>query len=291
MPVETPSTPGFPTWPSTGTGFGTWPSTGTGFGTWPSTGTGFGTWPSTGTGFGTWPSTGTGFGTWPSIGYSMPTISPFGGYSMYNPWACWSLYNPWACWSFFKPVVGPGTDVKPEVEKPVDEGQEDKKDEGGNTGTSSTVTDTSTDSSSDSGSDNESGDDTTVVISNVAALDQNVLQVQELRATTNTTLGTRTTTVAVDETDDSNSEASDAVTVESKQAVKSTDSKVEKGETQKATINPNQVPLAAIPTEAAANTDGMNWMWLLLVFLLGSAGVAMYENHKKKVQAEQAKKN
>ena len=282
IPVETPSTPGFPTWPSTGTGFGTWPSTGTGFGTWPSTGTGFGT----------WPSTGTGFGTWPSIGYSIPTISPFVGYSMYNPWACWSMYNPWACWSFFKPVVGPGTDVKPEVEveNPVDEGQEDKKDEGGNTETSSTVTDTSSDSSSDSGSDNESGDGTTVVISNMAALDQNVLPVQELRAT-NTTLGTRTTTVAADETDDSNSDASDAVTTESNQNVKSSDVEVKKEETKRATLGETQVPLAAIPTEAAANTDGMNWMWLLLVFFLGSAGVAMYENYKKKAQADQAKKN
>ena len=47
-------------------------------------------------------------------------------------------------------------------------------------------------------------------------------------------------------------------------------------------IENNEIPLAAMPTEEGLS---MNWWWLLVIALLGATGKAMYENHKKKVEA------
>ena len=52
-------------------------------------------------------------------------------------------------------------------------------------------------------------------------------------------------------------------------------------------IKNNEIPLAEIP-----NMDDevkMNWMWLLIIFLLGATGKKMYDNYMKK--AEEAKQN
>ena len=48
------------------------------------------------------------------------------------------------------------------------------------------------------------------------------------------------------------------------------------------------VPLAATPFEDGAE---MSWWWLLIIFLLGATGKKMYDEHKKKVEAEKAAKN
>jgi len=34
----------------------------------------------------------------------------------------------------------------------------------------------------------------------------------------------------------------------------------------------------------------MNWMWLLIIFLLGATGKKMYDEYKKKKEAEEAAK-
>lgn len=53
-------------------------------------------------------------------------------------------------------------------------------------------------------------------------------------------------------------------------------------------IKDNEIPLAEIP-----NMDDevkMNWMWLLIIFLLGATGKKMYDEYKKKKEAEEAAK-
>ena len=53
-------------------------------------------------------------------------------------------------------------------------------------------------------------------------------------------------------------------------------------------IKDNEIPLAEIP-----NMDDevkMNWMWLLIIFLLGATGKKMFDEYKKKKEAEEAAK-
>ena len=68
---------------------------------------------------------------------------------------------------------------------------------------------------------------------------------------------------------------------------------------KKNTVNKNRlgkkisdpaVPLAAIP-DVEDDSVTMNWMWLLIIFLLGATGKKMYDEYKKKVEAEEAAKN
>lgn len=54
-------------------------------------------------------------------------------------------------------------------------------------------------------------------------------------------------------------------------------------------VNDSEVPLAAIP-----NMDDeveMNWMWLLIIFLLGATGKKMYDEYKKKKEEEETRRN
>lgn len=53
-------------------------------------------------------------------------------------------------------------------------------------------------------------------------------------------------------------------------------------------IKNNEIPLAEIPMEEGAH---LNWMWLLIIFLLGATGKKMYDEYKKKMEAEEAAKN
>ena len=68
---------------------------------------------------------------------------------------------------------------------------------------------------------------------------------------------------------------------------------------KKNTVNKNRlgkkisdpaVPLAAIP-DVEDDSVTMNWMWLLIIFLLGATGKKMYDEYRKKVEAEEAAKN
>lgn len=53
-------------------------------------------------------------------------------------------------------------------------------------------------------------------------------------------------------------------------------------------IKDNEIPLAEIPNMDDEVT--MNWMWLLIIFLLGATGKKMYDEYKKKKEAEEAAK-
>jgi hypothetical protein len=53
-------------------------------------------------------------------------------------------------------------------------------------------------------------------------------------------------------------------------------------------IEDNEIPLAEMPTMDDEVT--MNWMWLLIIFLLGATGKKMYDEYKKKKEAEEAAK-
>ncbi len=53
-------------------------------------------------------------------------------------------------------------------------------------------------------------------------------------------------------------------------------------------IKDNEIPLAEIPNKD--NEATMNWMWLLIIFLLGATGKKMYDEYKKKKEAEEAAK-
>ena len=53
-------------------------------------------------------------------------------------------------------------------------------------------------------------------------------------------------------------------------------------------IKNNEIPLAEIPMEEGAH---LNWMWLLIIFLLGATGKKMYDEYKKKMEAAEAAKN
>jgi hypothetical protein len=53
-------------------------------------------------------------------------------------------------------------------------------------------------------------------------------------------------------------------------------------------IKDNEIPLAEVPNMDDEVT--MNWMWLLIIFLLGATGKKMYDEYKKKKEAEEAAK-
>jgi hypothetical protein len=53
-------------------------------------------------------------------------------------------------------------------------------------------------------------------------------------------------------------------------------------------IKNNEIPLAEIPMEEGAH---LNWMWLLIIFLLGATGKKMYDEYKKKMEAAEVAKN
>ena len=53
-------------------------------------------------------------------------------------------------------------------------------------------------------------------------------------------------------------------------------------------IKDNEIPLAEVPNKD--NEVTMNWMWLLIIFLLGATGKKMYDEYKKKMEAEEAAK-
>lgn len=54
-------------------------------------------------------------------------------------------------------------------------------------------------------------------------------------------------------------------------------------------IKDNEIPLAEVPNKD--NEVTMNWMWLLIIFLLGATGKKMYDEYKKKKEAEEAAKH
>lgn len=53
-------------------------------------------------------------------------------------------------------------------------------------------------------------------------------------------------------------------------------------------IKNNEIPLAEIPMEEGVH---LNWMWLLIIFLLGATGKKMFDEYKKKQEAAEAAKN
>ncbi len=54
-------------------------------------------------------------------------------------------------------------------------------------------------------------------------------------------------------------------------------------------VNDSEIPLAAIPNMDDEVT--MNWMWLLIIFLLGATGKKMYDEYKKKKEEEETRRN
>ncbi|MCR4754733.1 MAG: hypothetical protein K5868_04280 [Lachnospiraceae bacterium] len=52
-------------------------------------------------------------------------------------------------------------------------------------------------------------------------------------------------------------------------------------------IKDSEVPLANMPAEDGVQ---LNWMWLLIIFLLGATGKKMFDEYKKKKEAEEAAK-
>lgn len=55
-------------------------------------------------------------------------------------------------------------------------------------------------------------------------------------------------------------------------------------------VNDSEIPLADMPN---MDEDGMqmNWMWLLIIFLLGATGKKMYDEYKKKKEEEETRRN
>ena len=98
--------------------------------------------------------------------------------------------------------------------------------------------------------------------------------------------GVRTAQEAIDELADEASTDNKEAVADKKQEVSETKGNENTSEEDQVKLVEDEVPLASAPTDV--EKEGMSWWWLVIVTLLGAAGVTMYENHKKKVAEKES---
>ncbi len=146
----------------------------------------------------------------------------------------------------------------------------------------------------DSSDDNSGDDDTSSSDSTTATVANNNIAAgnQTVQVNTNTTNTRRNTNATTNNTAANNGQEADQTSTQiAENDVAKTDVpniEEETKSTEVTKIAENKTPLMASVVEDGAN---LSWLWILLVVLIVATFVAAYENHKRKMKAQNAKIN